>query len=213
MARFALRNRSARIRLLALSMGLFAVLLLSACASEPTPTPVPTPTPNPFLVPGTEAVEYYDEELGFGFSHPNDWSITNPSEIQGIVVSITSPDGFVTFDIERDLPPPQIDPMGYGSARMRFIQQQVPTLTILTEEETTLTDGTPAYQANWVSRSEDAETSGQTLVVFRGEGDDREAFMIVTSGPSALYQAWTGPLLFFLETLTIDQDRIVLPTG
>ena len=28
--------------------------------------------------------------------------------------------------------------------------------------------------------------------------------MIVSSGPSSLYSAWTGPILFFWETLTID---------
>ena len=199
-------TRAAQPGLLALFVTLAALtLFVGACSDNPPPTP----TPNPFLIPGTEAVDYYDDELGFGFSHPNDWHIDDPTGIHGVVVSITSPDGFVTFDVERDVPPPQIDEMGYGGARMRFVQQQVPTLTILSEVETTLSGDSPAYQANWVSRSDEAETTGQTFVVFRGNGDNRDAFMVVTSGPSALYQAWTGPLLFFLDTFTIDDDHAV----
>ena len=161
---------------------------------------------NPFLIPGTEGVEYRDSELGVSFCYPDDWLISDPDNTEGIVVSLVSPEQSVTMDVERDLPPPQIDFMSYGSARMRFFQQLQPSLEIVQETETALADGTPAYHANWVSRSEDAETTGETLVVFRGEGDDREAFMIVSSGPSSLYSAWTGPILFFYETLTIDPE-------
>ena len=172
-----------------------------------------TPTPNPFLIPGTEEVEYSDDELGLSFRHPNDWVITDPPETVGIVVTMASPDGLVTFDIERDLPPPNIDAIAYGSARMRFFQQVEPSLMLITEEETTLTDGTLAYHAVWVSRNEEAESSGETVVVFRGDGDDREAFMIVSAGPTSLYRAWAGPVLFFYETLMVDPDPAVIPAG
>ncbi len=185
--------------LLALAL-LPALALVGACASNETSTP----TPNPYLIPGTHAVEYRDEELGIGFSRPDDWSVTDPSETRGIVVSVESPDGSVTIDIERGSPPPQIDVMSYGSARMDFFQRAQPSLTVLEEIETTLTDGTPAYRAEWVSRLEDAETSGETIVAFRGDGDEREAFLIISAGPTALYRAWTGPILFFQETLSLD---------
>ena len=197
--------------LAALLAMLFTTGVLAGCSlgEEPTPevsacTGEPSEAPNPFLIPGTEEMEYRDNELGVSFCHPDDWLISDPESTEGIVVSLVSPEQTVTMDIERDLPPPQIDFMSYGNARMRFFQQLQPSLEIVEETETALTDGTPAYHANWVSRAEDAETTGETLVVFRGEGDDREAFMIVSSGPSSLYSAWTGPILFFYETLTID---------
>ena len=181
-----------------------AAAALAGCSVFGESTPTPLPTPNPYLIPGTSEFEYRDDELGFSFRYPDDWLISDPDNTEGIVVSLVSPEQTVTMDVERDLPPPQIDFMSYGSARMRFFQQLQPSLEIVQETETTLADGTPAYHANWVSRAEDAETTGETLVVFRGEGDDREAFMIVSSGPSSLYSAWTGPILFFWETLTID---------
>lgn len=163
-----------------------------------------TPTPNPYLIPGTSELEYRDDELGFSFRYQDDWLISDPENTQGIVVTLVSPEQAVTVDVERDLPPPQIDFMSYGGARMRFFQQLQPSLEIVQETETVLADGTPAYHANWVSRAVDAETTGETLVLFRGDGDDREAFMIVSSGSSSMYSAWTGPILFFYETLTID---------
>ena len=201
------------IKLIAICGVLVAAMLISGCSGEPGETETPIASncagesegaQNPFLIPGTVAVEYRDSELGLSFCHQDDWSISDPPDTEGIVVSLVSPEQTVTMDIERDLPPPQIDFMSYGSARMRFFQQLQPSLEIVQETETTLEDGTPAYHANWVSRSEEAESTGETLVVFRGEGDDREAFMIVSSGPSSLYSAWTGPILFFYETLTID---------
>jgi len=179
---------------------LVAASMMSGCFFREEPTP----TPNPFLIPGTSELEYRDDELGFSFRYQDDWLISDPPDTEGIVVSLVSPEQTVIMDIERDLPPPQIDFMSYGSARMRFFQQLQPSLEIVQETETTLADGTPAYHANWVSRAENAETTGETLVVFRGEGDDREAFMIVSSGPSSMYSAWTGPILFFYETITID---------
>ncbi|MYD36992.1 MAG: hypothetical protein F4X20_08340 [Dehalococcoidia bacterium] len=179
---------------------LVAATVMSGCFFQEDPTP----TPNPFLIPGTSELEYRDDELGFSFRYQDDWLISDPEDTEGIVVSLVSPERTVTVDIERDLPPPQIDFISYGSARMRFFQQLQPSLEIVEETETTLTDGTPAYHANWVSRAVDAETTGETLVVFRGEGDAREAFMIVSSGPSSMYSAWTGPILFFYETITID---------
>ena len=181
---------------------LVGIILLPGCFSGEEPTP----TVNPFLIPGTSELEYRDDELGFSFRYQDDWTVTQGSETEGIVASLVSPDQTVTFEIERDLPPPQIDFMSYGAARMRFFQQVQPSLTIVDETETTLSDGTPAYHADWRSRNEEAETTGETLVIFRGEGDDREAFMIVSSGPTPLYNAWTGPILFFYESLKIEQQ-------
>ena len=201
MSNDARRRTSWLIGLVALCGLLLTTLLFSGCFFGEEATP----TPNPYLIPGTSEVEYRDDELGFSFRHADDWMISDSAETVGIVVSVVSPDRLVTIDVERDLPPPQIDFMSYGNARMRFFQQLQPDLMILDETEATLTDGTPAYHANWVSRNETAESTGETIVVFRGEGDDREAFMIVSAGPTALYNAWMGPLLFFYESLVIDQ--------
>ena len=200
MSTSAKRHKSWPIGLFSLFGLIVAALLLSGCFFQEEATP----TPNPFLIPGTQEVEYRDDELGFSFRHPDDWLISDPSDTEGIVVSVVSPDQLVTLDVERNLPPPRIDFMSYGNAQMRFYQLLQHDLMILDETETTLTDGTPAYHANWISRNETAESKGETLVVFRGEGDDREAFMIVSAGPTRLYNAWTGPILFFYESLTID---------
>ncbi len=197
----AKRHKSWPIGLFSLFGLIVAALLFSGCFFQEQATP----TPNPYLIPGTEEVEYRDDELGFSFRHPDDWLVSDSPDPTGIIVSMVSPDQSVTIDVERDLPPPQIDFMSYGNARMRFFQQLQPGLMILEETETTLTDGNPAYHANWVSRSETGESKGETLVVFRGEGDDREVFMIVSAGPTGLYNAWTGPILFFYESLSIDQ--------
>ena len=196
-------QRQSRRWLVAL-VALLVIFVAAAATSGCFLQEEPTPTPNPFLIPGTSELEYRDDELGFSFRYQDDWLISDPDDTEGIVVSLVSPEQTVTVDVERDLPPPQIDFMSYGGARMRFFQQLQPSLEIVQETEITLEDGTPAYHANWVSRGQDAETTGETLVVFRGEGDDREAFMIVSSGPSSMYSAWTGPILFFYETITID---------
>ena len=178
-----------------------AMTLLFGCFSDTDPTP----TVNPYLIPGTSELEYRNEDLRFSFRYQDDWTVKADGGMEGIVASLISPDQTVTIDIERDLPPPQIDVMSYGVARMRFFQQVQPALMILDETEQTRPSGAVAYHANWVSRDTDAETTGETLVVFRGEGDDREAFMIVSSGATSLYTAWTGPILFFYESLVIEQ--------
>ncbi len=176
-----------------------AALLFSGCFAGDGATS----TPSPFLIPGTHEVEYQDDELKFSFRHANDWLISDHPDTLGVVASLASPEGSITIDIERDIPPPQIDVMSYGSARMDFFTSLQPGLMILEEKEVVRTDETPSYYARWVSRNEDAESSGETLVVFRGEGDDREAFFVVSAGPTALYNAWTGPILLFYESLTI----------
>ena len=73
--------------------------------------------------------------MGFSFRYPDDWLISDPEDTEGIVVSLVSPEQTVTMDVERDLPPPQIDFMSYGSARMRFFQQLQPSLEIVQETE------------------------------------------------------------------------------
>ena len=178
--------------------------ILIGCQPDVTPTPSPAPTANPFLIPGTTEVQYYDGQLGIWFKHPSDWSLNDPSVTEGIVVTVSSPDNFVHIDVDRDFPPPQIDVVSYGAARMQLFQMQQPTILIEEEGESALTDGTPAYRATWVSREDDAETIGETLVVFRGEGRNREAFLVVSSGPTVLYSAWTGPILYFYETFAIS---------
>ena len=180
--------------------------LLIACQADATPTTIPTPAPtaNPFLIPGTSEVQYHDEELGIRFKHPDDWSLNDPAETEGVIVTVSSPDGFVHIDIDRDFPPPQIDVVSYGAARMQLFQIAQPAIVIEDEGESALPDGTPAYRARWVSRLDDAETSGETLVVFRGEGRDRETFLVISSGPTALYRAWTGPILYFYETFAVS---------
>ena len=201
----ALRNGRAAWRL-SVALPILAALagILIGCQPSVPPTPSPVPTANPFLIPGTTEVQYHDGELGIWFRHPDDWTLNDPAETEGIVVTLSSPDNVVHIDVNLDVPPPQIDVVSYGAARMEQFQMRQPTIVIEEESEATLTDGTPAYRASWVSREDDAETIGDTLVVFRGVGTDRQAFLVVSSGPTSLYRAWTGPLLYFYETFAVS---------
>lgn len=182
----------------------------SAISETPTPIPsteeVSSPGSSDLLISDTNPEDYADPELGFSFRYADDWVINDPSATEGIVVEVASPDGQVIIDVLRDFPPPTIDLVSYAQAMAQTLQLSRPALRSVEEESVTLPDGTPAYRIAF--RVEDGENPtllGDLLVAIRSLDESTEAFIIQASGIEGPYTAWTGPILFLLETFQLDQ--------
>ena len=189
----------------------FAVGACSTGGTGVTPDPTPpSATPSPLtssesslLIPGTSVERYADTDLGFSFSHANDWTLDDPPEQEGVVVSLASPDGQVIVDVIRDFPPPTIDLVGYARVMTDILRLSLPGLEVGTEEAVTLPDGTPAYRLQF-SVTGDDRLLGDLLVAIRTQGEIDEAFIIQASGLEGPYIAWTGPILLLLQTFRLD---------
>jgi hypothetical protein len=187
--------------------------IVGACSADVTPNPTPPPaTPSPvtssessLLVPGTSAARYADPDLGFSFSYASDWTLDDPPGQDGVIVSLTSPDGQVIVDVIRDFPPPTIDIVSYARVMTDILRLSLPSLEVGTEEAVTLPDGTPAYRLQF-SVAGDNRLSGDLLVMIRTQGEIDEAFIIQASGPEGPYIARTGPILLLLQTFRLDLE-------
>ena len=189
-------------------------LAVGACSTgstgvTPDPTP-PSAAPSPLtstesslLAPGTSAEHYADLELGFSFSYASDWTLDDPPEQEGVVVSLASPDGQVIVDVIRDFPPPTIDIVSYTHVLTDILRLSLPGLEVGTEEAVTLPDGTPAHRLQF-SVAGDDRLAGDLLVAIRTQGEIDEAFIIQASGLEGQYTAWTGPVLLLLQTFRLD---------
>lgn len=198
-----------RVSLLVSALAL-VILGCSPNAAAETPTPSTedvssTGSPS-LLIPGTSPEDYIDTALGFSFRYSGDWIVDDPPATEGIVVEVASPDGQVIIDVLRDFPPPTIDLISYAQAMAQTLQLSRPTLESVEEESVTLPDGTPAYRIAFRVEDEDGPTLlGDLLVVIRSLDESTEAFIIQASGIEGPYIAWTGPILFLLETFQLNQ--------
>ena len=194
-------------RLLYATAAPLAILLFtinSGCGRQAAPDPIPTP-PLPNVPTVSPAETYTDTRHGFLITRPGGWSLERTDATEGVLLTLTSPDGAVSVRVVRDFPPPTADATGYARAIVEGLKLSLPGMALDQETRESASNGTPLYRARFTVPGPVPQT-GELVVAVRTRDTYQEAFLLQATGPQPAYAAWSHDIRtavdsFFLVAL------------
>ncbi len=131
----------------------------------PIPTPKPTPAPKPTPEPAPTK-SYQNSEHGFALSYPDEWSEAPPWSPTAIF-SLVSPDQKARVEIDAEYKTEETTLDAYVAfIKSEYFKPEY-EVRILSEGDTTLEDGTPAYQMLYTEKLMGTTYKAKTVIIVR----------------------------------------------
>lgn len=180
----------------------------------PTPTPTPTarPTPTPTATPTPPAAQvatYHNDVFGFSLEYPKGWSIQD-GEGGNPVVIISGPEQSPLPGAEASKVPEVRASVGYSTQEEPAdviadeLQGQVVDFLggrLVSESQTTLRDGTPAFQVTFAIGAPPQELRLAYQVVVRGT----QYVLLQVFSPRDLYEQRIDEIQDTLQSLALEE--------